>query len=52
MKYVNKEQAIEKLQKLIDARANKPCNRQAIVESQAFKYAIAIINSCEEIDED
>lgn len=50
MKYVNKEQVIEKLQKLIDARTNKPCNRQAIVEQQAFKYAQAIINSCEEKD--
>ncbi len=48
MKYVNKEEAIAKLQKLIDARANKPCNRQALVEAQAFKYAQAIINSIEE----
>lgn len=48
MKYVNKEEAIEKLQKLIDARNNKPCNRQALVEQQAFKYAQVIINSLEE----
>lgn len=48
MKYIKKDEAIEKLQKLIDARNNKPCNRQALVEQQAFRYALAIINSLEE----
>lgn len=52
MKYIKKEEALEKLQKLIDARKNRNCNRQALVEAQAFEYAKVIINSCEEIDED
>ena len=48
MKYINKQEAVEKLQALIDARNNKPCNRQALMEQQAFRYALAIINSLEE----
>ena len=47
MEYVNKQEIKEKLQRLIDARKNKPCNRQALVEAQAFNYCIAIVDSLE-----
>ena len=48
MKYISKDEVVEKLQALIDARNNKPCSRQALVEQQAFKYALAVVNSVEE----
>jgi len=48
MKYIKKQEAVEKLEALINSRNNKPCSRQAIIEQQAFKYALAIINSLEE----
>lgn len=52
MEYVNKQEIKEKLERLINARKNKPCNRQALVESQAFRYCIAIVDSLEVYETD
>lgn len=41
---IRREDAVEVLQKLIDARSGRNCtNRQKMVEAAAFKYAIEII---------
>lgn len=44
MEYIKKSDITEALQKLIDARKNKPCLRQALLEKVAFEYALAIVN--------
>lgn len=45
--YILKKDIVERLQKLIDARKNKNCSKQSIVERTAFEYALAIVNSVE-----
>lgn len=52
MEYVNKKEVTEVLQKLIDARKNKNCSRQSIIERKAFEYALAIINKAKVYETD
>lgn len=47
MEYIKKEDITNVLQKLIDARKNKNCSRQTIIERKAFEYALAIVNKAE-----
>lgn len=48
MKYIKKEEIIETLQRMIDARKNKNCSRQTIIERKAFEYALAVVEKLEE----
>lgn len=50
MKYIKKQDVVDLLQKYIDARKNKNCSKQAIIERRAFEYALAIVNKVEEKD--
>lgn len=54
MEYLKKNEIVEVLQKLIDARKGKNCSRQTIVEARAFEYALAIIEKAKvyEFDQD
>lgn len=54
MEYLKKKEITDVLQKLIDARKNKNCSRQTIVEARAFEYALAIIEQAKvyEFDKD
>lgn len=45
MELIDKNELLEKLNALIEARKNKPCSKQALVESASFKYLVAIVNS-------
>ena len=47
MEYIKKEDITSRLQKLIDVRKKKQCSKGAIVEAQAFQYALAIVNQAE-----
>lgn len=48
MKYIKKDEVIEALQKMVDARKDKNCSRQSIIERKAFEYALAIAQKVEE----
>lgn len=50
MKVIKLDEVEEKLQKFIDARKNRNCSKQAIVERTAFEYALAIVKKCETYD--
>lgn len=50
MKVIKVDEVEEKLQKFIDARKNKNCSKQAIVERTAFEYALVIVKGCETYD--
>lgn len=54
MEVIRKKDITERLQKLIDARKDKNCSRQTIVERTAFEYCMAIVNSVQsyQIDQD
>lgn len=52
MEYIRKEEVVNVLQKLIDARKNKNCSRQSIIERKAFEYAMAIINKAKVYETD
>lgn len=47
MEYIKKEEVTNYIQRFIDARKNKQCSKQAIVEKTAFEYALVIVNKCE-----
>lgn len=47
MEYIKKSEVTEAIQKFIDARKNKNCSRQALIEKTAFEYALAIVNKVE-----
>lgn len=50
MEYIRKQDIKEQLQKYIDARKNKNCSRQTIIERVAFEYAMAIVNKVKTYD--
>lgn len=49
---VSKDEIVKRLNALIDARKNKNCSRQAVIEAQCFKYILAIVEKLEEIETD
>lgn len=44
MEFINKKEMLDTIQKFIDARANKNCSKQSIVEKQAFLYVKEVVN--------
>lgn len=50
MEYIKKKDIVETLQKYIDARKNKNCSKQAIIERTAFEYALKIVEKAETYD--
>lgn len=50
MKYVSKDEILKVLQKLIDARKNKTCQRQAIIEMKVFEYCRTIVEKLPEVE--
>ena len=48
MKYIKKQEITEALQRMIDARKDKNCSRQTIIERKAFEYALAVVMKIEE----
>lgn len=52
MEYIKKEDAVNMIQKFIDARKNKNCSKQAIVERKAFEYALTVVKSVKTYDFD
>lgn len=52
MKYVKKSEILEVLQKFIDARTDKNCSKQQIIERRAFEYTKAIVEQVREYDID
>lgn len=40
---IDRQKAVDALQKLIDARTCSTCSRSRILEAQAFRYAQAIV---------
>lgn len=50
MKYVSKDEILNVLQKMIDARQNKTCQRQAISEMKVFEYCKAIVEKLPEVE--
>lgn len=47
MEYIKKSDITEALQRFIDARKDRNCSRQALIEKTAFEYALAIVNRAE-----
>lgn len=52
MKYIKKSEIEEVLQKFIDARKDKNCSKQQIIERRAFEYALHIVQQVKEYDID
>ena len=52
MKLISLEEAEEKIQKFIDARKDKKCQKSALTEKKAFEYALAVIRKCKVYDQD
>lgn len=50
MEYIKKKDIVEQLQKYIDARKNKNCSKQAIIERVAFEYALKVVEKVETYD--
>lgn len=52
MEYIKKKDIVETLQKYIDARKNKNCSKQSIIERTAFEYTLAIVEKAQVYDID
>lgn len=44
MEYIRKKDVVDRLQALVDARKDKNCSKQSIIERTAFEYALTIVN--------
>ena len=47
MEYIRKKDVVDRLQALINARKDKNCSKQSIIERTSFEYALAIVNMVE-----
>lgn len=47
MEYIKKEEIKALLQKFIDARKDKNCSKQTIIERRAFEYALSVVDKCQ-----
>lgn len=52
MEYIKKEDAVNMIQKFIDARKNKNCSKTSIIERKAFEYALAVVKAVPTYDFD
>lgn len=44
MEYIKKEELQKAIQKFIDARKDKNCSKQTIIERTAFEYVLSVVN--------
>lgn len=52
MEYIKKEDAVNMIQKFIDARKNKNCSKTSIIERKAFEYALTVVKAVKTYDFD
>lgn len=52
MKYIRKDEVESLIQKYIDARKDKNCSKQSIIERKAFEYTLAIVQKVKVYDFD